>query len=113
MREKKTVTPLPVTPTPKVVPPLQGVRLPPFNGNTACAKCGHRDAKTLYLPPGKVCAHCLGDGWHSVWGAERLHRMCVRCEFSWDEACVDPAEPAPEPMERNDPITKILPVCEG
>lgn len=89
-------------------PPLRGVRLPPFNGATPCAKCGYRDARTLYLSAGKVCTHCLKDGWQSIWGAERLHRTCVRCEFSWDEACVEPVREIP----RTDPITKIMPACQ-
>lgn len=79
---------------PRVRPPLKGVRLSPFSGDrTVCIKCGHREARTTHYASGSSCTHAGGPGPRVVWGAERLHRECRQCLFSWDEACV-PAIPA-------------------
>lgn len=91
-RKEAPIIPLPVRENTTTPVPLKGVRLPPFSAdNTACSKCGHRQAKTLYFAAGRTCIH-LGSGFRVVWGVERLHRVCLQCQFSWDEACV-PAIP--------------------
>lgn len=95
MARKKNIEPIPppIRLEPRITPPLMGVRLPPFSGDrSSCVKCGGTTAKTVYLNSGQNCTHCHNGGFKSVWGTERLHRICDRCAFSWDEACV-PAIP--------------------
>jgi hypothetical protein len=95
MRKRKTTPdPLPkMQLPPRIKPPLMGARMPPFSGDrTSCTKCGHTSAKTTFMHSGRACAH-TGDGPRIVWGLQRLHRTCDRCQFTWDEACV-PAIPA-------------------
>jgi hypothetical protein len=93
MRKKKTLPELPkMQLPPRIKPPLMGARLPSFSGDrSACTKCGHKGAKTMYFPAGRSCIH-LASSFRVTWGLERLHRICERCHFAWDEACV-PAIP--------------------
>lgn len=108
MRKKKSiVAEIPKMRTaPSVTPPLNGVRLSPFSGdNTACIKCGNKGASTSWFSAGRTCIH-LGTGFRVVWGVERLHRVCSRCHFAWDEACV-PAIP------QQVGETMLMPVVSG
>lgn len=102
MARKKTpvASPVPTLPSNIRPPaPLAGVRLPPFSGDKhSCTKCGNSGAKTLYLNTGQTCTHCYNEGFRSLWGMERLHRVCERCGFSWDEACVQPAQEVKETL---------------
>jgi len=118
MRHRRTepaaAAPVVAQPSSRVVPPLEGVRLPPFSGDRyPCIKCSYGYAKTIYLPGGKVCTHCVADGYRPVWGLERLHRVCARCGFSWDEACVEPVRTSVTLiMPAVSPMTKLMPACQ-
>lgn len=103
-RRKKPEPPPPPPARPRPPAPLAGARLAPFSGDTwACIKCGHRGASTTWHAAGRACDHhTMEDGYKGLWGVERLHRCCLCCGFSWDEACVSPAREIKE--------TLILPV---
>ncbi|MFI5687919.1 hypothetical protein [Streptomyces sp. NPDC051636] len=64
--------------------------LPPYSGDeTVCRKCQYKGASTRYMAVGR-CLHESRD----VIGMdknERLHRECLRCGYSWDEALAEPA----------------------
>ncbi len=91
---------------PPVAAPLEEVRLPPFSGDRRfCAKCGNAGAATFYVPPGRTCTHFQGDRSAALWRTERLHRVCRRCGFAWDEACVAPLREIRE--------TLIMPAVNG
>ena len=65
--------------------------LPPFSGDDpTCPKCGHVGAYTTYYARGR-CIHGGGLGDEIVSANqddlnERLHRVCRRCDYAWDEA---------------------------
>jgi len=64
--------------------------LPPFNPNATCPKCGFDqvDVRFKHARPGQTIA--LSEASRS--GAlEWLMRHCGRCEFNWDEACLEEA----------------------
>ena len=52
----------------------------------------------MYLNIGQTCTHCHNEGFRAVWGMERLHRVCERCGFAWNEACVKPAQELKETL---------------
>lgn len=70
----------------RLVPPLEGIKLPPFTGNGgSCPKCGQQDAKTMYFSVGESCYHNDNEGPKLRWGQERLHRTCKECGYARDE----------------------------
>lgn len=67
--------------------------LPPFSGDdTRCAKCGNDEASTSYTPPNHLCACRIPTGI-----GERLCRVCLRCDFHWDEAIAENDDPGRAP----------------
>lgn len=78
--------PVPAAPKLRLVPPLEGIRLPSFTDNGgSCPKCGQRAAKTLYFSAQQTCIHEDQDGPRLRWGQERLHRTCKECGYARDE----------------------------
>jgi hypothetical protein len=58
--------------------------LPPFSGDEPrCIKCGNEGAFTAWKEAEKLGSSILKE--------ERLRRSCSRCDYSWDEALVQPA----------------------
>lgn len=75
-------------PAPKLrlVPPLEGLKLPPYSAHGgSCPKCGQRAADTRYFSEGQSCLHGDQDGPRVRWGQERLHRTCKECGYARDE----------------------------
>lgn len=60
---------------------------PDYSGEEpTCPKCQRDGASTEYMPVGR-CMHA--GRWSQVIGLtanERLHRQCLTCGYSWDEA---------------------------
>ena len=67
-------------------------KLPPFNSEARCEKCGSDDINTYY---------CKGSIWDWECDAERtgqhLHRDCRRCHYGWLEHIVITAVKQEEP----------------
>jgi hypothetical protein len=75
--------------------------LPPYTGpKTTCPKCGYFRASTVFKYGGIRCAsnhEVLVQAHQESPGSEWLCRRCERCEYAWDEACLDTTEPAAAP----------------
>lgn len=62
--------------------------LPPFNPDAKCPKCGFEQitVRFKYAKPGQTLSRSEAvDAGASEW----LLRHCERCQFNWDEACVE------------------------
>ncbi len=61
------------------------MQLRPFSPDATCRKCGHDQISVRWklLPAGHVSLYN-----ESQW----LVRTCDRCEYKWDEACLDMEE---------------------
>ena len=70
--------------------PAEPITYPPFSGDDpVCVKCRKIGASTTYKGHGE----CVHGGLDEVVGFkpnERLHRECLRCGYSWDEALAAP-----------------------
>lgn len=55
----------------------------PFNEKSRCAKCGFGDAASRY-EPAQYVPYIL-----ELMKEEHIKRTCVRCGFTWKEACLD------------------------
>jgi hypothetical protein len=65
--------------------------LPPFSGDRpTCAKCGHHEARTAWMPECRLCNCRTATGI-----GERLCRECTRCGYHWDEATATNDDAAP------------------
>lgn len=62
------------------------MRLPPFDQDAVCRKCGHDQVVTIYAAKGCQYPHVCGVPWN---GGEHLDRVCQRCHYQWAEAVLD------------------------
>jgi hypothetical protein len=65
------------------------ILLPPFNPGATCPKCLHDVVTSKW----RLDARHSTSG-HPAPAPEWIVRRCARCEFMWDEACLDAMGPA-------------------
>jgi len=62
-------------------------KLPPYDPNAKCPKCGHDEVRTYYCKTGQPLDSC----WLKI-EHEHLHRACQRCHYKWLEACLEESD---------------------
>lgn len=62
-------------------------KLPPYNEDSLCPKCGHDKATTVYQEEVSYRVFACNNRTQN----EHLHRRCTRCHYSWCEDIVRPS----------------------
>jgi hypothetical protein len=82
------------------LPVIEFDTYPPFSGDDpVCPKCLKIGASVEYMAYGE-CYHDSGGVSGTIFGFqpnERLHRVCIRCSYAWDENLATATTPRAHP----------------